>query len=159
MAGFFMADGLELVAQADHINERVYVHIDFHLVAKDVRGAGGFDVDIAQLRQKSLALADCFQQLLSQHDCLQVLQRITPYNEAERGSQLAYRHPQAYALCQALIKQGVIADFRAPDILRLGFTPLYLRYIDIWTAVEILADVVRSGEYLKAEYQVKQKVT
>ena len=83
------------------------------------------DVDMTQLRQKSLALGDCFQQLLSQHDCLQVLQRITPYNEAERGSQLAYRHPQAYALCQALIKQGVIADFRAPDILRLGFTPLY----------------------------------
>lgn len=117
------------------------------------------DVDMQQLRQKSLALGDCFQQLVNQHECLQVLERITPVNDDERGSQLAYRHPQAYALCQALIKQGVIADFRAPDILRLGFTPLYLRYIDIWTAVEILADVVRSGEYLKAEYQVKHKVT
>ena len=117
------------------------------------------DVDMTQLRQKSLALGDCFQQLLSQHDCLQVLQRITPYNEAERGSQLAYRHPQAYALCQALIKQGVIADFRAPDILRLGFTPLYLRFIDIWTAVEILADTVRSGEYQQAGYAVRHKVT
>ncbi|MEO3679914.1 kynureninase [Rheinheimera fenheensis] len=117
------------------------------------------DVDMQQLRQKSLALGDCFQQLVNQHECLQVLERITPFNDDERGSQLAYRHPQAYALCQAMIKQGVIADFRAPDILRLGFTPLYLRYIDIWTSVEILADVVRSGEYLKAEYQVKHKVT
>ena len=117
------------------------------------------EVDMQLLRQKSLALTDCFQQLVDQHDCLQGLHRLTPLNGAERGSQLAYRHPQAYALCQALIKQGVIADFRAPDILRLGFTPLYIRYIDIWTAVEILADVVRSGEYLKAEYQVKQKVT
>ncbi|HEY0922442.1 kynureninase [Rheinheimera pacifica] len=117
------------------------------------------DVDIAQLRQKSLALSDCFHQLVSQNDGLNELERITPYATAERGSQLAYRHPQAYALCQALIKQGVIADFRAPDILRLGFTPLYLRYIDVWTAVEILADVMRSGEYLKAGYQIKQKVT
>lgn len=117
------------------------------------------DVDMTQLRQKSLALGDCFHQLVSQNNCLNELQRITPADATERGSQLAYRHPQAYALCQALIKQGVIADFRAPDILRFGFTPLYLRYIDLWTAVEILADVVRSGEHLKAEYQIKQKVT
>jgi kynureninase len=117
------------------------------------------DVDITQLRDKSLAMTDCFHQLMMQHDCLSVLQRITPYAEAQRGSQLAYRHPHAYAICQALIKQGVIADFRAPDILRLGFTPLYLRYVDLWTAVELLADVVRSKEYLHAEYQLKQKVT
>lgn len=117
------------------------------------------DVDMTQLRQKSLALADCFHQLVNQHECLTELQRITPYDTAERGSQLAYRHPQAYALCQALIKQGVIADFRAPDILRLGFTPLYLRYTDVWTAADILANVMGSGEYLKAEHQTKHKVT
>ncbi|CAM5224446.1 kynureninase [Alishewanella longhuensis] len=54
---------------------------------------------------------------------------------------------------------GVIADFRAPNILRLGFTPLYLRYADVGDAVAILADIVNSKEYLKPEYAVKQKVT
>jgi kynureninase len=117
------------------------------------------DVDMKQLRQKSLALSDCFHQLVLQHECLQVLQLLTPLNEAERGSQLAYQHADAYAICQALIQHGVVADFRAPDILRLGFTPLYLRYIDMWTAVEILEDIVRTNEYLKPEYQVKHKVT
>ncbi len=117
------------------------------------------DVDMLQLREKSLALSDCFDQLLQQHQCLKVLQLLTPLNEAERGSQLAYQHADAYALCQALIQHGVIVDFRAPDILRLGFTPLYLRYIDMWTAVEILADIVRTNEYLKPEYTVRHKVT
>jgi len=117
------------------------------------------DVDMTQLREKSLALTDCFHQLVTQHDCLSTLQRITPTAKSQRGSQLAYRHPHAYAICQALIKYGVIADYRAPDILRLGFTPLYLRYVDLWTAVELLADVVRSKEYLQAEYQLKHKVT
>lgn len=117
------------------------------------------DVDMVQLRDKSLALGHSFAQLVKQHDCLQSLTLITPLIEQQRGSQLAYQHPDAYALCQALIKQGVIADYRAPNILRLGFTPLYLRYIDMWTAVEILADIMRSNEYKKAEYAVKQKVT
>ncbi|WP_213994850.1 kynureninase [Arsukibacterium sp.] len=117
------------------------------------------DVELTQLRQKSLQLSSYFHQLVQQHDCLQSLQLLTPLNEAERGSQLAYQHEDAYALCQALIKQGVIADFRAPNILRLGFTPLYLRFIDMWTAVEILADIVRSQEYTKAEYKLKHKVT
>ena len=117
------------------------------------------DVDMTLLRQKSLQLSNCFHQLVQQHECLQSLQLLTPANEAERGSQLAYQHEDAYALCQALIKQGVIADFRAPNILRLGFTPLYLRFIDMWTSVEVLADIVRSKEYIKAEYKLKHKVT
>ncbi|MDP2713318.1 kynureninase [Rheinheimera sp.] len=117
------------------------------------------DVNLAALREKSLALSNCFHQLVLQHSCLNDLQLLTPLNPLQRGSQLAYRHPDAYALCQALIKQGVIVDFRAPDILRLGFTPLYLRFIDIWTAVEILADIVRSGEYQQACYAVRHKVT
>ncbi len=116
-------------------------------------------VDLTELRRKSLALADTFHQLLSSHTELNDLTLITPLAAEVRGSQLAYRHADAYALCQALIKRGVIADFRSPDILRLGFTPLYLRYIDIWIAVEILSDVVKTAEYRKPEYAVKQKVT
>ncbi|WP_019674276.1 kynureninase [Arsukibacterium perlucidum] len=117
------------------------------------------DVDINQLRAKSLALSSCFQQLVQQHSSLKQLTLLTPEQPAERGSQLAYRHPDAYALCQALIQHGVIADFRAPDILRLGFTPLYLRYVDIWQAVTTLAELMQSGEYLKPAYAVRSKVT
>ncbi|WP_372627465.1 kynureninase [Arsukibacterium sp.] len=117
------------------------------------------DVKMSQLRQKSLGLSRCFHQLVGQHASLNELKLLTPLAEEERGSQLAYQHPNAYALCQALIKRGVIADFRAPDILRLGFTPLYLRYTDIWHAVAILADIVSSNEYLKPEYAVRHKVT
>lgn len=117
------------------------------------------DVSMQQIREKSLGLTSCFHQLVLQQAALAELTLITPLKPEERGSQLAYQHPQAYALCQALIKRGVIADFRAPDILRLGFTPLYMRYIDLWHAVEILTDIVASQEYLKPEYAIKQKVT
>ncbi len=117
------------------------------------------DVSMQQIREKSLGLTSCFHQLVQQQAALAELTLITPLKPEERGSQLAYQHPAAYALCQALIKRGVIADFRAPDILRLGFTPLYIRYIDLWHAVEILTDIVANQEYLKPEYAIKQKVT
>jgi kynureninase len=117
------------------------------------------DISMQQIREKSLGLTSCFHQLVQQQAALAELTLITPLKPEARGSQLAYQHPQAYALCQALIKRGVIADFRAPDILRLGFTPLYIRYIDLWHAVEILTDIVASQEYLKPEYAIKQKVT
>ncbi|GHG77829.1 kynureninase [Alishewanella longhuensis] len=117
------------------------------------------NIDMQQVRYKSLALSHCFHHLVTMQPCLADLQLITPLQPSARGSQLAYQHPHAYALCQALIQRGVIADFRAPNILRLGFTPLYLRYVDIGTAVTILANIVSSQEYLKPEYAVQQKVT
>ena len=117
------------------------------------------DIQITQLREKSIKLGSLFHQLVRQHASLDDMQLLTPLVTEERGSQLAYQHPDAYALCQALIQHGVIADFRAPDILRLGFTPLYLKYVDIWQAVSTLAELVKSGEYLKPQYAVKNKVT
>jgi kynureninase len=60
---------------------------------------------------------------------------------------------------QALIARGVIGDVRAPDILRFGFTPLYLRYTDVWDAVSALAEVLRSGEWQREEFQLRAKVT
>lgn len=117
------------------------------------------DIAIQDVRHKSLALSHCFHQLVEKQPALASLNLITPLQPNARGSQLAYQHPQAYALCQALTKRGVIADFRAPNILRLGFTPLYLRYADVGDAVAILADIMASQEYLKPEYAVKQKVT
>ncbi|MAJ69513.1 MAG: kynureninase [Alteromonadaceae bacterium TMED7] len=77
----------------------------------------------------------------------------------KRGSQVALSHPEAYAICQAWIGEGVIADFRAPNILRIGFAPLYLSFEDIEVAVSKLADIMKKKTYEKAEFQRKQHVT
>jgi kynureninase len=72
---------------------------------------------------------------------------------------VSFRHPEGYAIMQALIARGVIGDFRAPDILRFGLTPLYLRYADIAQAVSILETVLRTEAWRAPEYQVRQAVT
>ena len=77
----------------------------------------------------------------------------------ERGSQVSFAHGHGYAIMQALIERGVIGDFRAPDILRFGFTPLYAGYADVWTAVDILADVMQSGVWQDARFNIRSAVT
>jgi kynureninase len=117
------------------------------------------DVDMHQVRAKSVGLSELFLDLASQHDELAELKLVSPPESRERGSQLAFAHPAAYAICQALIERGVITDFRAPDILRIGIAPLYVRYRDISDAVEILAEIMRSGIYKRDTYSQLQKVT
>lgn len=117
------------------------------------------DVDVAQLRQKSLTLASVFMQGMEQAPALSALELISPVDAQLRGAQLAYRHPHAYAICQALIAHGVIADFRAPDILRVGFSPLYLRYVDIGLSVEILCRIMQEDRWRDPVYAVRYKVT
>jgi kynureninase len=84
---------------------------------------------------------------------------ISPANPAQRGSQLSFRHPHAWELCQALIARKVVGDFRAPDVLRFGFAPAYVRYTDCWRAVSELRDILDSGEWQKAEYAERGAVT
>ncbi len=84
---------------------------------------------------------------------------ISPRDPARRGSHIAFRHPHAYALCQALIARGVIGDFREPDVLRLGLTPLYLGYDDLVTAGDILAETLESGAYLAPALAERRAVT
>ena len=60
---------------------------------------------------------------------------------------------------QALIARGVIGDFRAPDILRFGLTPLTLSYADLWDATAVLREVMQTGAWRAAEFQVRRKVT
>jgi len=76
-----------------------------------------------------------------------------------RGSHLSFRHPEAYAVAQALIARGVIPDFREPDILRLGLAPAYLRFEDCWHAAQALGEVLASGEWERAEYKARAAVT
>ncbi|MGB1291966.1 MAG: kynureninase, partial [Pseudoalteromonas sp.] len=117
------------------------------------------DVSILQVRKKSIALADIFTQLIQSQSCLADLRLRSTNDSQQRGSQLAFAHDNAFAICQALIEKGVIADFRAPNILRFGFTPLYNSFEDIWNAVTILAEVVQSHLYKEPRFNKAGKVT
>jgi len=111
-----------------------------------------------QVRTKSLALTDLFIELVE--DRLPgVFELVTPREHAKRGSQVALRHPKGYGIVQALIERGVIGDFRAPDICRFGFTPLYLRYVDVYDAVERMVEVMTSEMYREERFTVRNAVT
>jgi kynureninase len=84
---------------------------------------------------------------------------VTPREHERRGSQVALRHVEAYGVVQAMIERGVVGDFRAPDICRFGFTPLYLRYVDVFDAVEILAQVMNSEAFLDERFTTRKPVT
>ncbi|MFM7255943.1 MAG: kynureninase [Betaproteobacteria bacterium] len=121
---------------------------------------------MAALRRKSLALTGLFMQLVRTRLHGHGLGMATPEPEGLRGSQVSLtRSEGAYAIVQALIARGVIGDFRAgngaahPDILRFGFTPLYLGYADVWQAVEQLRQVMHSGEWRDARFAQKHAVT
>jgi kynureninase len=99
------------------------------------------------LRKKSLALTDLFISLIQQKAAHLQLELITPIAHEERGSQVSYRHPHAYAVMQALIEQNVIGDYREPSIIRFGFTPLYTRFVDVYDAVDVLIDILTKQNY------------
>lgn len=107
--------------------------------------------------QKSRWLSDLFVDLIA--DICPSLQLASPPNVQDRGSHVSFSHPEGYSIMQALIERGVIGDFRAPDLLRFGFAPLYLRYQDIWDAAYTLADVVHSGCWADPRYSVRAAVT
>ena len=118
------------------------------------------------LRAKSLALTDLFIELVEARCSGHGLGVATPQSHAQRGSQVSLtRKEGAYAIVQALIARGVIGDFRAgdgaahPDILRFGFTPLYIGFEDVWNAVEHLKQVLESGEWRRPEFNQKHAVT
>ncbi len=115
---------------------------------------------IGRLRRKSIRLTDLFIRLVGQ-ECAgeDELTLASPVDAARRGSQVSYRHPEAFAIIQALIARGVIGDFREPDILRFGFAPAYLRFIDAWDAVAALRAVMDSREWERPEFRRRAKVT
>ncbi|WP_136415230.1 kynureninase [Herbaspirillum sp. ST 5-3] len=99
------------------------------------------------IRAKSLALTDLFIQLVEDRCGKHPLSLVTPREHARRGSQVSIAHPHGYAVMQALIGRGVIGDYREPAIMRFGLTPLYTRFVDVWDAVEILADILDNKTY------------
>ncbi len=116
-------------------------------------------VDMARVRAKSLALAALFLELVESSSALADLELRSPRAADERGSQLSFAHAEGYAMVQALIAEGVIGDFRAPDLLRFGFTPLYLRYVDVWDAVAGLERIVVEGRHREPQFQKRARVT
>ncbi|MGA8017146.1 MAG: kynureninase [Candidatus Dormiibacterota bacterium] len=117
------------------------------------------DVDMAELREKSLALTTTFMDLVESRCAGSGLRLATPRDPHRRGSQVALAHEQAYGVVQALIERGVVGDFRAPDIARFGFAPLYLRFLDVWEAVDRLAGVLADGAHLDPRHAVRAAVT
>jgi kynureninase len=113
--------------------------------------------DMAALWAKSIALFDLFAGLAEAH-CPE-LSCISPRDPHRRGSHISFRHPNAFELCQALIADGVIGDFRAPDVVRFGLTPLYLGFEDVWRAVERIRDILDSGRWREPRFAVRGKVT
>ncbi len=114
-------------------------------------------VDMAALRSASLALTDRY--IAGIEAACPTLILATPRDHAARGSQVSFRHPQGYAIMQAMIARGVIGDFRAPDIIRCGFTPLFINAQDVDRAVAIIADIMQNDLWDRPEYKTRAKVT
>ncbi len=123
----------------------------------------GIDVMLAAepaaLREKSIGLTDCFIAAVEQAAEGLGLDLVTPRDAARRGSQVSFRHVAGYPVMQALIQRGVIGDFRAPDILRFGFAPLYTRFVDAWDAAAALVEVLRSRAWDRPEFHRRAAVT
>jgi kynureninase len=117
------------------------------------------DVDRGLLRQKSIALGECFLALVEQQPVLAELRLVSPRQVDKRGSQLSFAHSEAYAICRAWADAGVVADFRSPDLLRVGFSPLLLSFAEIEKAVRLLAEVVENETFRATRYQQRLKVT
>ncbi|HEY5713300.1 MAG TPA: kynureninase [Allosphingosinicella sp.] len=114
-------------------------------------------VTMERLWTKSRAMFDVFHALMEQR-CPELV-CITPRGEDARGSHISFAHPHAFEICQALIADEVIGDFRAPDVIRFGLTPLYLRFEDIWIGIDRLARIMESETWRDPRFAVRGKVT
>ncbi len=114
-------------------------------------------VDMADVRARSIELTQLF--IAEVDAACRAVTLNSPRDPAIRGSQVALRHPQGYAIMQALIARGVIGDFRAPDNLRFGFAPLYTTVEDVRGAVRILAEILDKSLWDRSEYKARARVT
>lgn len=115
------------------------------------------NVDMAALRSASLALTDQF--IAGIEAACPTLTLATPREHGMRGSQVSFRHPEGYAIMQAMIARGVIGDFRAPDIIRCGFTPLFIDSGDVDRAISIITEIMQKDLWNRPDYKTRAKVT
>jgi kynureninase len=114
-------------------------------------------VPMERLWAKSIALFDVFYGLVEER-CPE-LECVSPRGPEQRGSHISFRHTHAFELCQALIADNVIGDFRAPDVIRFGLTPLYLGFEELWHAVDRMARILDTGRWREPRFAVRGKVT
>ncbi len=123
-------------------------------------GIRTFDgVEMKDVRAKSLALSDLFWQLMSTECDGMGFTCVSPGDCAVRASHLSFAHNHAYEIMQAIISRGVIGDFRQPNLMRFGFTPLYTRFVDCWDAVATIKEVVATETWRDPRYQTRNLVT
>ena len=115
------------------------------------------DLDFYKLREESIKLSDLFINMVEQ-TCSE-LQLESPKKPSERGSQVSFSHPSGYAIMQALIDRNIVGDFRAPDIIRFGITPLYINEKDIIRTVKVLEDILSKRLWDTPAYLNRKKVT
>src|SRR5690606_19096673 len=115
--------------------------------------------DMAQVREKSVAMCEAFIALVEQECPGMGLSLASPRDARRRGSQVSFMHEQGYAVMQALIARGVVGDYRDPGLMRFGFTPLYLRHADLWDAVAVLREVLATRAWDRPEYRQRSAVT
>lgn len=115
------------------------------------------DLDFYKLREESIKLSDLFINMVEQ-TCSH-LQLESPIKPSERGSQVSFSHPSGYAIMQALIDRNIVGDFRAPDIIRFGITPLYINEKDIIRTVKVLEDILSKRLWDTPAYLNRKKVT
>ena len=121
-------------------------------------GLGTFDgIAIADIEAKSAALTRLFIDEVEAR-CPE-LPLASPRDPARRGSQVSFAHPNGYAIMQTLIARGIIGDFRAPDLIRFGFAPLYNRFEDAWRGADALAGILATREWDQPRFHARQKVT
>ncbi|MXW01690.1 MAG: kynureninase [Holophagales bacterium] len=104
------------------------------------------DIQMAELRGKSETLGDLFLRRAAERLAEFGVVPASPEDAGERGAQVSLRHPEGYALVQALNARGVVGDFRGPDLMRFGLAPLYVSYADVWNAVDALRLILVNGE-------------
>jgi len=126
----------------------VEIGLDIHLSA-----------DMAAIRAKSMALTDLFIRRVEQRCAGHGFTLASPRDAAARGSQVSFAHADGYPIMRALIAAGVIGDFRAPDTVRFGFTPLYVGYAEVWDAVERLGAIMDGDIWKHPEHQAREAVT
>jgi kynureninase len=117
------------------------------------------EVAPSDLAAKSAKLWDFFNNLMEVRLAGQGFSLATPADPAVRGSHISYAHPMGYAIMQALIARGVIGDFREPDVMRFGLTPLYLGFEDVWRAVDILAQIMGAQAWRQSPPRQPGRVT
>ncbi len=117
------------------------------------------EISIDDIHAKAVALGELFRELMQQDVQLQEFELESRIDADRRGAHLAYSHDHGYSISRALNEAGVVVDFRSPDVIRFGFSPLFLRYADIWHTVQTLQKIMSEKTYQADRFTEKLKVT